>query len=420
VVDRRDFVLGTAAADIVYRMRSSSFDKVTLAASVVLVFVGAFWTAGQISAGVLIATPLALACAALLIWRKPRPVVVALFGFAFFAPFDTLARTASGATVTKYLGLLIVLFAIIEVIQRGHIVKPDRALWAWCFYLCWATSSLLWATRGDESLSFLTTLLTLFALYAVVTFLPFTPDESKTILVGAILSGTVISCYSLYISLHGSAESTVRIFNGERRTFLQLPGGSDLADPNHTAAGLLLPIALSVAFIVGARSRVQRTLATIAFALLSVGVYENNSRGAMIALAVMAAYFVARSSHRWILAAGFTLLAAVITLTNNPIINRFTHDDLQGSGRGSIWKVGLLAFKEHWLSGIGIANFPVAYDSGFLRTSQLVFKWHQPGHSIVFSTAVELGLVGVALLATTALAQFTMLRTVPRGPAGVD
>jgi hypothetical protein len=131
-------------------MRSGSFDRYMCAAGIVIVFVGVFWAVDRISATLLFATPVALACGAFLVWHKDRPVVLALAGYAFLAPFDTLAKTASGATVTKYLGLLIVLLALVEIVRRGHVVKPDRALAAWIVYLCWATMSVLWAISSDE------------------------------------------------------------------------------------------------------------------------------------------------------------------------------------------------------------------------------------------------------------------------------
>ena len=124
-----------------------------LAAGITVVFFGVFWTAGRIGAAFLVASPFALAFTVLLVCRKPRLVVVALIGYALLAPFDTLMKTASGATVTKYLGLLIVLLALIEIVQRRHVVKPDRALAAWGAYLCWSTkvrSSRQGATRQAQ------------------------------------------------------------------------------------------------------------------------------------------------------------------------------------------------------------------------------------------------------------------------------
>jgi O-antigen ligase len=86
-----------------------------------------------------------------------------------------------------------------------------------------------------------------------------------------------------------------------------------------------------------------------------------------------------------------------------------------GSGRTSIWAVALEAAKHRLLQGYGIGNFPNAYDMFYLRVHQpYPFGWESPAHNLVMHYLVELGVVGLALIAGFFVAQFLSLRVISR------
>jgi O-antigen ligase len=75
-----------------------------------------------------------------------------------------------------------------------------------------------------------------------------------------------------------------------------------------------------------------------------------------------------------------------------------------GSGREDIWAVGATIFAQHPLVGVGYAAFPSAFTSDVIRISAIpglqldaLYAGRGP-HSILVSTAAELGIVGIALL----------------------
>ncbi len=52
-------------------------------------------------------------------------------------------------------------------------------------------------------------------------------------------------------------------------------------------------------------------------------------------------------------------------------MDRFADAEHTGAaGRFGIWKVGMEAFKQHWLLGAGIGNYRAVYNSVFIQVYQ--------------------------------------------------
>jgi O-antigen ligase len=144
----------------------------------------------------------------------------------------------------------------------------------------------------------------------------------------------------------------------------------------------------------------------------AIGVTE--SRGALIAFAVGVLYLIVRSRRRWQLISLATVVSVVIVFIPG-VIARFS-DPTAGdaSGRYQIWHVGFAAFKHHWFAGHGFGMFMPAYQSAFLEFSQPAVGMQriQMPHNIVVEFAVELGLIGVALMLYAWWSQFRTLREI--------
>jgi O-antigen ligase len=71
-----------------------------------------------------------------------------------------------------------------------------------------------------------------------------------------------------------------------------------------------------------------------------------------------------------------------------------------GAGRTDIWTVAATIYASHPILGVGWANFPIAYTGDVVRASGIGFYTYSAAasHNIVVGTAVELGIVGLALL----------------------
>ncbi len=172
-----------------------------------------------------------------------------------------------------------------------------------------------------------------------------------------------------------------------------------MLDPNHVAASLLMPIALTVGALLGMRDVRVRFLALLSLVTMLATVFLTGSRGGLIALAAMMLYIALRTRYR-IQILALMAFGGVASLLVPTVWDRFADKGLQGgSGRLFIWDVGKLAFKDHWLSGAGIGAFPAAYNHELLATFQPVFQgWSRPAHNALLSAAVELGILGAALL----------------------
>src|ERR1022692_5211029 len=101
--------------------------------------------------------------------------------------------------------------------------------------------------------------------------------------------------------------------------------------------------------------------------------------------------------------------------------SRRRHTRLQGDWSSDVcssdlWKVGFAALKHYWLFGAGFSNFPVAYNQYFLTVWNTFYTgWSRGPHNIILEAAVELGVVGLALLCLGWWYTFRALRHIPRG-----
>ncbi len=341
----------------------------------------------------------------------PRPVVLMLALFAICAPFDTLLNVTPAGTLTRYVGIAVIALGLLEIAQRRAIVLPGREVYAWAAFFGLSSLSILWAINTLDCLSYLTTVFSLLTLLAVVSLIPYQRRDFLTIAAAAIAGGLSLSLYALYVSRHAFSSQNIRVIQGGTRLFLTIPGQDNVADPNHFAASLILPIALAIAFAIRTQSPARRLLCLGAVLILLIGIWETASRGGLAGLCGLMLYFMWRSRARMTFL-GISILGAVsLVAIPNRFAKRFVEDHSIASGRGDLWNVGLPAFREHWLFGAGAANFASAYDENLAHASQSVFQnWHRPAHNILLSTAVDLGVVGLLFLAVLACAQWRTLR----------
>ena len=337
-------------------------------------------------------------------------VVILLAVYAVFAPFDTLLNVTAGGTITKYVGILIILCAAVEVSRKRAIVPPGRDTYAWLAFFTLSLLSVTWAVNVNDSRTYLVTSLSLFALFLAAASVDYTFQDVLIVARSAVAGGTAVAIYALYLLRHATA-ANIHTTAGITRLYLSL--GENVADANHTAAALLLPIALAATFLLSAQSKREKFASAGAIFCMLAALYSSGSRGGVLGLATLLLYFAAKSRWRKPFLAACVSIIAMVVAVPNKILSRFAHDQGFGSGRGGIWHVGLLGFKQHWLYGAGAFNFATVFDKTFLRTNEGIFEaWHRPAHNLILSTAVDLGVIGLVVLGIVLYAQFTTLRNV--------
>ena len=209
----------------------------------------------------------------------------------------------------------------------------------------------------------------------------------RRILEGA---GVLIGAYGIYA-----------YFTGQRLvgTRLSLSEGKIHVDPNHYAAFLIIPIALVAARFLTDRRASVRFASVLALALFAVNVFFSGSRGGFIGMGFVLLYLGVRT-RKYVLTATLAALGLAISFAIPNVWLRFA-DPTQGdnSGRNDIWAVGLHAFPHYWLVGAGFATYQHVYDDFLIQSYQRMFAgWNRPSHNLIVGTAVELGIVGLALV----------------------
>jgi O-antigen ligase len=193
---------------------------------------------------------------------------------------------------------------------------------------------------------------------------------------------------------------------------LVIRAGSVSIDPNHFGNALLFPLAIITMWALRSRSIAAKLVGIAGIALLTVAILLSGSREALAGVLLILAYYLLRSRYRLQLAIAAAAIFAVATTVQTSVWLRFASVlDTGGSGRTSIWAVALEAAKHRPVHGFGIGNFQQAYDLYYLAVHQTYpFGFSSPAHSLVLHYLVELGFVGLALIALFFWSEFRSLR----------
>ena len=364
----------------------------------------------------------ALLAPALLYLSITRPLISPFCLYAAFVPFNDIIAIPSIGNATKVLGLLSALCIAFWLFRTRHVVKPPVAVMAWAGMLTWMAMTGFWAVDQTIYSPLIVTIAQLFILYALVAIFPLDELEFRLFLFAVVAGGTALAAYGVHQYTHGIDIDIDRI---------RLQGTQGAYDPNHYAATLILPTAIAIMLALRSRFWPTKLCALGAAAILVAGVVVSASRGGALAIAILFGYYLWKSRYRLQLA----IVAAVMVLACAPIAggliaraNTVSAD--QGSGRESLWRLGVATFPSYWLFGAGTGCFAKAAALNLLHVSTnfrslreppgpgmapLTDAWEVGPHNALTSTAVELGLPGLALLVWVVLAQGSMLKHIKPG-----
>jgi len=337
------------------------------------------------------------------------PIEVALGLYALMLPFDSLTALGEGKTGTT-LNLLIGAIAGAAILgiglMRNRLRWPPRAAWLWLLFLGWNILSAAWALQTDVALHELVTSISLVLLYLAVVSWRATEKEFSRLTYLTIAGGCAASWTTIYLFSSGVSYLTFS------RASLIVAGRE--TNPDRLAASLLLPLALVIAELLEAKNWKGKTLATLAAASLGYAILLTMSRASLVAAAViLGVYAVRMGFNRRIFIMGGLLLCLTVFMPAN-FFERIRDSLLTGGdGRLDIWRAGFTVLKKYWLLGAGFANFPVAY-TDFAGFAKNFSGYGRGAHNAYLQVAVELGIVGVVLLALVLYAhfrQFWLLRS---------
>lgn len=147
-------------------------------------------------------------------------------------------------------------------------------------------------------------------------------------------------------------------------------------NPNDLAALTFLPLSIAAALFMTERNRLFRLGALASLVVFPILILMTQSRGAVIALAIVGLLVLTWQRNRGRILAGMVALALVAAmvvpesawdrfsgLTNLTSTETIGAADEEGSAaaRFNIWKTAVLVIKDHPLTGVGLGAYPEAH-----------------------------------------------------------
>jgi exopolysaccharide production protein ExoQ len=313
--------------------------------------------------------------------------LLGLAAFAGLIPIEEILLIEGIGTLSRFAGIL---FAVTYGLPRiGRLRFGGMPTGGWAF-LAWAIVSVGWAIDAAAAWNQLLTLIQLFLITVLVAdFVGHRPAIVRPLL------------WVYCISAAGTALIGILSYLGTDARSAALQG----QNPAQFAAVLLPALLFGVYELLNGNRRIAGGAVAL---LTTIGVIISGTRGAWLAVVVAIPLFVLPElSARRRMAAIVVAVAMGVVVLQLPGVAELTAERLDsalttgGAGRTDIWSVAATIFSSHPVLGVGYANFPVAYTPEIVRASGVGFYTHAAAapHNLVVGTLVELGPVGLLLVA---------------------
>jgi O-antigen ligase len=194
---------------------------------------------------------------------------------------------------------------------------------------------------------------------------------------------------------------------------------STVGDPNALAGQILGLAPFLIAAYSSSRGILARLLLLPVFVLALVALVVTGSRASLLALMVMALYYVWRSKHKVISLACLVALASLVWIgmpqqyrDRYLTVKTFAEGgelDESNELRLKVWKAGWRMFLDHPVLGVGAGQFSTAY--GTTYSGREHGPWMRP-HDLLVQVACELGIVGVLVFGYFLTQIFKSIRSV--------
>ena len=329
-------------------------------------------------------------------------------GLAFFIVltfFQTLPGSPStGLTLVKAAGFVLALAWLATLANREPgtpLLFRDHPLIAYAavFFLTWSLASMLWAVQSSYEARFNTTRLLQNVILMFIVFTAISRRQHLFWVVGAYLGGALLTAL---VGLGGASSSEQFGAYGDAG---RLAGG--ISDPNELAAILIPALAIGAFLIAVVASPLMRWLLTVLVLVLAVTLFLTQSRGGLLALAVVLVATPLLAGPVRLRAVVVILMVAALGIGYYALVappaalSHVTHFSVgSGTGREDLWKVAYSMWKDHPLAGIGTGNFELVEPKYALRNINLprvdlVVENPKVAHNTYLHVLTELGIVGI-------------------------
>jgi len=134
---------------------------------------------------------------------------------------------------------------------------------------------------------------------------------------------------------------------------------------------------------------------------MAFAVFLSMSRGTLVSLIIMALFYAYKLRMSWRLLIPVSLLLLMLMAVPESFWMRLQPANANanlrtGSGRTSIWAVGITILKHHGLLGAGLNNFNTAF-TDYAGYAPVFNGFFQDSHNTYLRIWAELGLVGFSL-----------------------
>ena len=344
-----------------------------------------------------------------------RPLVFPYGLYVILTPLDVLMQIGGGhrgATVARLLGMVAAIALGVYAVRTRSVRPPPRSI-VWIGMLTgWMCLSTLWSPGADPGTESLT-LVMLVALYLVLAAFPMQRRDVVPLLGAILLSGVVAAAIGIY-EMHTGGMQTAQELEDTHR--LTVTFGQSSLDPNMYGDGLLMPVSVARLWFSRAKRRLHTLAALAAMTILLLALALVGSRDATIGLAIVTVV-TATLLRSWkrVLLPVTALGAGAIALIPNVIVRALADEGNGGSGRTSIWRVGITAFVHHPFFGTGSGSYGAVYNQWYLKVYERYdLGWQMASHNIFIHYGVELGIVGLVLVVGWCLSQWTLARALPK------
>lgn len=368
---------------------------------------------------VVAASPL-VAVVVVLCLRDPMRVALPLY--AAVIPFSGVVElsTSKFASLSSIAGMLLGAGLLLHLVRRqpGH-VRLSATIPVWVLLVGFAGVTVLWSLAAPTTASSFAILASLIGIYVLVALAPVDRDILQRLENGLLTGGLIAVAYGLYqLLVLGGFPSDPPVPGATDGRF-----GNDLLGPNNQAVALILPLLVTLVRFSTLPRRATRTAYSVLAALLLLGVLMTGSRGGILStiLAVVVLAAATPSGRKKLVTYGVVgaVVAATVFVAHPLGLAERTVETTSSSGRTDIWRVGIAACPQYCAFGSGWGTFRTVYadtQATVADAKVLAGAGNYEPHNLWLLVAIELGVVGVVLLAAGLLLS---LREALRLPVGL-
>jgi O-antigen ligase len=347
---------------------------------------------------VLFAIAICLAIALAGIFR-PFLGLVVLMTIHFLQPGELIAALAPFRIELVYATVLLLGFAIHRFSTPATPLLSNRIVVASILFLGAACLSVPFAIWKGGALDSTIEMAKLIALLFLVTGLIDDHGQLNKFLWLQVALLAWFTCSGLYAFLHGQFYALGKLERAE--------GVSSLAGGPNQLAGLLLCLLPFLIVRIRCSKNILVSIMLIGWGGLAIATMVfTGSRIAMLGLATLALYYIAKSRHKVRNFAACLALSCAVWFSIPEIYQQryLTVMSYAAGGkldpsnayRIEIWRAGWKMFADHPIVGVGTGQFGTAF--GLIYSQKAHGAWMNP-HNLLIQVVCELGLVGLLTFA---------------------